>query len=231
MSEPTVLLSGLGIPESPRWHEGRLWFCNWIDRQVMAADLDGESEVMLTRDPASHPMGYSIGWLPDGRLLTTGAKLERQEPDGSMVTIAEQHANEIVVDAGGNAYVNGADFDFVAGAPPEPGYIKLVTPSGHLRQVADDIQFPNGMVITPDNRTLIVSESFTGKLLAFDVAADGTLSRRRVWAEGVAPDGICLDADGAIWTSTWQNECVRVAEGGEVLDRIKIGRASCRERV
>ena len=95
MSEPRIVLSGLGIPESPRWHEGRLWFCNWIDRQVMAVDLDGQAEVMLTRDPASHPMGYSIGWLPDGRLLTTGAKLERQEPDGSMVTIAKQHANEI----------------------------------------------------------------------------------------------------------------------------------------
>ena len=99
MPEPEIVLSGLGIPESPRWHEGRLWFCNWIDRQVVAADLDGTAEVMLTRDPASHPMGYSIDWLPDGRLLTTGAKLERQEPDGSMVTIAEQHANEIVVDA------------------------------------------------------------------------------------------------------------------------------------
>src|SRR5437762_1487055 len=110
MPEPRIVLSGLGIPESPRWHEGRLWFCNWIDRQVVAVDLDGEAEVMLTRDPASHPMGYSIGWLPDGRLLTTGAKLERQEPDGSMVTIAEQHANEIVVDGRGHVYVHGADF-------------------------------------------------------------------------------------------------------------------------
>ena len=103
MPEPRIVLSGLGIPESPRWHEGRLWFCNWIDRQVMAVDMDGTAEVMLTRDPASHPMGYSIDWLPDGRLPTTGAKLERQEPDGSMATIAEQHANEIVVDATGNA--------------------------------------------------------------------------------------------------------------------------------
>ncbi len=108
MPEPEIVLSGLGIPESPRWHEGRLWFCNWIDRQVVAVDMDGTAEVMLTRDPASHPMGYSIGWLPDGRLLTTGAKLERQEPDGSMVTIAEQHANEIVVDGRGNVYINGA---------------------------------------------------------------------------------------------------------------------------
>ena len=160
MPELKVLLGGLGIPESPRWHEGRLWFCNWIGRQVVAVDMDGKAEVVLTRDPASYPMGYSIDWLPDGRLLTTGDKVRRQEPDGSMTVHADQQANEIVVDARGNAYVNGADFDFVAGAPPKPGYIKLVTPDGQLRQVADDIQFPNGMAITPDGRTLIISESF-----------------------------------------------------------------------
>jgi sugar lactone lactonase YvrE len=220
MPEPEVVLSGLEIPESPRWHEGRLWFCNWIDRQVVAVDLDGEAEVMLTRDPASHPMGYSIDWLPDGRLLTTGAKLERQESDGSMVTIAEQHANEIVVDAGGNAYVNGADFDFAAGAPPEPGYIKLVTPDGHLRQVADDIQFPNGMVITPDNRTLIISESFAGRLTEFDIDPDGGLSGRRVFAEGLGPDGICMDAEGAVWTGGGGFSAARVAPGGKVRQRV-----------
>ena len=202
MSEPKVLLTDLGIPESPRWHEGRLWFCNWIERQVVAVSLDGKAEVMTTRDPGSHPMGYSIDWLPDGRLLVTGDKLRRQEPDGSMVVHAEQRANEIVVDGRGNIYLNGADFDFVAGAPPKPGYIKLVTPGGQLRQVAGDIQFPNGMVITPDNRTLIISESFAGTLTAFDIGADGGLSNRRVFAEGVAPDGICLDAEGAIWVST-----------------------------
>jgi sugar lactone lactonase YvrE len=222
MPEPRIVLSGLGIPESPRWHEGRLWFCNWIDRQVMAADLDGEAEVMLTRDPASHPMGYSIGWLPDGRLLTTGAKLERQEPDGSMVTIAEQHANEIVVDGRGNVYINGADFDFVGGGAPEPGYIKVVTPDGQLRQVAGDIQFPNGMVITPDGRTLIISESFAGRLTAFDIDGDGGLSGRRVFADGLGPDGITMDAEGAIWVSTGEFSVARVAEGGTVLQRIEL---------
>jgi len=114
MAELKVLLTGLGIPESPRWHEGRLWFCNWIDRQVMAVDMDGKAEVMVVRDPDSHSMGYSIDWLPDGRLLTTGEKVRRHERDGSLVTVAEQHANEIVVDARGNIYINGADFDFVA---------------------------------------------------------------------------------------------------------------------
>jgi sugar lactone lactonase YvrE len=222
MSEPRILLSGLGIPESPRWHEGGLWFCNWIDRQVVAVDMDGTARVMVTRDPASHPMGYSIDWLPDGRLLTTGARLERQETDGSMVTIAEQHANEIVVDGRGNAYINGADFDFVGGGAPEPGYIKLVTPDGQLRQVAGDIAFPNGMVITPDGRTLIIAESFAGQLTAFSIGADGGLSGRRVFAGGLGPDGITMDAEGAIWTGTTDCSVARVSEGGKVLQRVEL---------
>ncbi|WP_028923289.1 SMP-30/gluconolactonase/LRE family protein [Pseudonocardia acaciae] len=223
MSEPKVLLDGLGIPESPRWHEDRLWFCNWIDREVVAVDLEGRSEVMATREPDSHPMGYSIAWLPDGRLLVTGDKLRRQEPDGSLVVHAEQRANEIVVDGRGNIYLNGADFNFVAGAPPEPGYIKLVTPDGRLRQVAGDIQFPNGMVITPDDRTLIISESFAGCLTAFDIDADAGLSHRRVFAKGVSPDGICLDAEGAVWVSTGVSSIARVAEGGRILQRVELG--------
>jgi sugar lactone lactonase YvrE len=223
MPEPKVLLSGLGIPESPRWHEGRLWFCNWIDRQVLAVGLDGKPEVMLTRDPDSHPMGYSIDWLPDGRLLVTGDKLRRREPDGSMVTHAEQRANEIVVDGRGNIYLNGADFNFVAGEAPRPGYIKLITPDGELRQVAGDIQFPNGMVITPDDRTLIISESFAGRLTAFDIGADGSLSGRRVFADSLGPDGICLDAEGAVWVGTAGFSVARVAEGGEVLQRVELG--------
>jgi sugar lactone lactonase YvrE len=222
MSDLKVLLSGLGIPESPRWHEGRLWFSNWIARQVMAVDMDGTAEVMLTRDPDSFPMGYSIGWLPDGRLLTTGDKVRVQQPNGSMAVYAEQRANEIVVDERGNAYVNGADFDFVAGAPPKPGYIKLITPDGQLRQVADEIQFPNGMVITPDGRTLIISESFAGRLTAFDIDADGGLSGRRVFAEGLGPDGICMDAEGAVWVQTGGFAVARVAPGGEILQRVEL---------
>ena len=225
MSEPRVLLSGLGIPESPRWHEGRLWFCNWIDRQVVAAGLDGSKEVASITCPV-HPMGYSIDWLPNGRLLVTGDKVRRQEPDGTLVVHADQHANEIVVDGRGNVYVNGADFDFVAGAAPKPGYVKLITPDGELRQVAGDIQFPNGMVITPDDRTLIVSESFAGRLTAFDIDADGGLSNRRVFAEGFGPDGICLDAEGSVWVGGGATagpfSIVRVAEGGRVLQRVEL---------
>jgi len=130
------------------------------------------------------------------------------------------------VDGRGNAYVNGADFNFVAGEAPKPGWIKLVTPDGEVRQVADDIQFPNGMVITPDDRTLIISESFAGRLTAFDIDGDGGLSNRRVFADGVAPDGICLDVEGAVWVSTGFS-VARVAEGGEVLQRVELpeGRA------
>jgi len=218
MAEAKVLLTGLGIPESPRWHEGRLWFCNWIDRQVVAVDMDGKAEVMVERDPSSHSMGYSIDWLPDGRLLTTGDMVRRHERDGSVVTVADQHANEIVVDGRGNIYINGADFDFVGGAAPTPGYIKLITPDGHMRQVAGDIAFPNGMVITPDNRTLIISESFARRLTAFDIDPDGGLSNRRVFADDVAPDGITMDAEGAVWVQT-AFSVSRVAEGGQVLQR------------
>jgi len=188
----------------------------------VAAGLDGRAEVMATRDPDSHPMGYSIDWLPDGRLLVTGDKLRRQEPDGSMVTHAGQHANEIVVDGRGNIYLNGADFNFTGGEAPKPGYIKLITPDGQLRQVAGDIQFPNGMVITPDNRTLIIAESFAGQLTAFDIDPGGGLSGRRVFAGGLGPDGICLDADGAVWTGTADYSVVRVAEGGQVLQRVEL---------
>ena len=224
MPEPRILLDGLGIPESPRWHEGRLWFCNWIDRQVMAVDLNGNAEVVLTRDPASHPMGYSIEWLPDGRLLTTGDKVRRQEADGSMAVHAEQAANEIVMDARGNAYVNGADFgDFVArGLPPKPGYIKLVTADGIVREVADDIHFPNGMVITADGRTLIIAESMAGRLTAFDIDGDGGLSGRRVFADGLGPDGICVDAEGAVWVGTGGFSVARVADGGTIVQRIEL---------
>jgi sugar lactone lactonase YvrE len=214
MSEPEVVLRGLGIPESPRWHDGRLWFCNWIDQQILAVGPDGTPEI--TTAPVKKLMGWSIDWLPDGRLLMTGDKLRRQEPDGPVVVHADQSANEIVVDRRGNIYLNGADFDFAGGAAPEPGYIKLVTPDGRLRQVADDIQFPNGMVITPDNRTLIISESFAGRLTAFDIEPDGGLSHRRVFADGLGPDGICLDVEGAVWVSTGGSSIVRIAEGGSV---------------
>jgi len=229
------LLDGLAMGESPRWHDGRLWFPHWGTPEILAVDLEGKAQVMA-KGPSG--LGHSIGWLADGRLLVTGERLSRYERDGSIVghvdlTAISKHVwSEMTIDGRGNIYVNSIGFDFdaemverVANPSRAPtGVIALVTPDGKARKVADGIAFPNGMVVTPDNKTLIVAESFTGKLLAFDVADDGALGRRRVWAEGIAPDGICLDADGAIWTATWQNECVRVAEGGEILDRIQLDR-------
>ncbi|ONI89910.1 gluconolaconase [Actinosynnema sp. ALI-1.44] len=221
MSEPKVLLSGLGIPESGRWRDGRLWFCDWIAQRIVAVDPTGATEVVPA--PVDRLMGWSIDWLPDGTLLTTGDKLRRVEPDGSTAVMTDQGANEIVVHSGSGAiYLNGADFDFAGGEAPRPGWIRLVRPDGEIRQVADDIQFPNGMVITPDGRTLIIAESFAGRLTAFDIDPDGGLSNRRVFADGLGPDGICLDGAGAVWTSTGANEVVRVAEGGEVLDRVTL---------
>lgn len=221
MSEAKVLLRGLGIPESPRWHDGRLWFSNWIEQQVVAVDMDGTTEAIDV--PVEQLMGWSIDWLPDGRMLTTGDKLRRYELDGSVSIVAEQKANEIVVDGRGNTYVNGADFNFSRGEAPKPGYIKLVAPDGDVREVASDIQFPNGMVITPDDRTLIISESFAGQLTAFGIDPDGGLSNRRVFADGLGPDGICMDTEGAVWVSTGGFSVVRVADGGDVLQRVEIG--------
>jgi sugar lactone lactonase YvrE len=231
MHEPHTLLSGLVVGESPRWHDGRLWFANWGAQEILAVDFDGRCEVMA-RVPTTVP--FSIDWLPDGRLLVVSgqeAKLLRQEADGSLVTHADLSKlaagwNEIVVDGRGNAYVNGSDYKFAPGEPFVPGVIALVTPDGAVRQVADDIHFPNGMVVTPDNKTLIVTESFKARLSAFDINADGTLGNRRVWAElGLGGDGMCLDAEGAIWTPAFKDGkpgCNRVVDGGEVLGRIEL---------
>ncbi len=223
-----LLLDGLAYVESPRWHDGRLWFSHWGVEEIVAVDLDGKSEI-VGRGPAG--MGWATEWLPDGRMLLTGPELLRQEPDGTMVRHADLEGisiggcAEIVVNANGNAYVNSINFDFMGGAMPSEatGIAVLVRPDGSARQVADGIAFPNGMVITPDGSTLIMSESFTSRLLAFDIEADGGLGNRRVWAEGLGPDGICLDAEGCIWTHDPQTRAaVRVREGGEIVDRIPV---------
>ena len=233
--KPRVLLDGLAMVESPRWHDGRLWFPHWGTPEIVAVDLAGHAEVMA-KGPSG--LGHSVGWLPDGRMLVTGDQLMRYERDGSKVVhadlthISKYIWSEMTIDGRGNIYVNSIGFDFreMSDRARDPsksatGVIAMIPPKGPARKVAAEIAFPNGMVITPDNRILIISESVTGRLLAFDIAADGGLSNRRVWAEGLGPDGICLDADGAIWTSTRKNECVRVAAGGEVLDRIQLDRS------
>jgi sugar lactone lactonase YvrE len=229
LSDVKTLMTGLVVGESPRWRDDRLWFVNWAAQEIRTLDSLGNSEV-VARGPV--PAGYCIDFLHDGRLLVTSHdRLLRREPDGSLVTHADLSAvgkgwNEVTVDGRGRIYVNSVGFNF-GQEEFRPGTIAVIEPDGTARQVADNIMFPNGMVITPDNSTLVIAESWAQKLTAFDIEADGSLSGRRVWAQ-VSGDGICMDAEGAIWCSGVSGgtpECLRVREGGEVLERLVLDRA------
>jgi sugar lactone lactonase YvrE len=229
-SQPTVLLTGLTIGESPRWHDGRLWFSNWGGQEIIAVDEKGESEVMVHIPFKSFP--FSIDWLPDGRLLIASGNeqpLLRQELDGSLVPHANLSGgyNEIVVDARGNTYLNSAGFNPLLGEKFAPGGITLVTLDGVIRKVAEGIAFPNGMAITENNKTLIIADSYSNQLTAFDIEENGDLANQRVWAKTGEhhPDGICLDKDGAVWYADVSSKrCVRIQEGGEILDTVEFDR-------
>jgi sugar lactone lactonase YvrE len=232
-----VLLTGLGLVESPRWHHGRLWFSDWTAGQIIAVDDTGTSEVIVHHE--SLPLCFDF--LPDGRpLLVSNQRraLLTVEDDGDLGTYADLAAvsrfgsNDIVIDGRGNAYVNSPNFDFAAGPPEgavQPGLVALITPDGSAGVVATDLAFPNGMAVTADNATLVVADSYRHQLVGFDIAPDGTLSNRRVWADlgEDAPDGICLDAEGAVWYADVPHQhCVRVAEGGHVLDTVTLDRGA-----
>ena len=226
-----VLATGIAFGESPRWHEGRIWLSDWAAQELLAVAPDGTSEVMAK--VASFP--FCFDRRPDGRLLVVNAaecQVVRQEDDGSFSTYADLGGlsrkpwNDIVVDGRGNAYVDNIGFDFGT-EEPGPGILALVTPDGAVRQVAGDLAFPNGLAVTPDGATLVVAESHGGCLTGFDIDPDGGLSNRRVWAPlGEAnPDGICVDAEGAVWyADVPRQHCVRVAEGGEVLATVEADR-------
>jgi sugar lactone lactonase YvrE len=226
-------MEGVIFGESPRWHDGRLWFSDWGAHQVIVLGMDGRHEVAV--DVASFPM--CIDFLPDGRLLIVDSarrRLLRLEPDGSLVTHAELSGvsvkpwNDIVAADHGNVYVNSIGFDF-PGGEFAPGLVALVTPDGNVRQVAGDVAFPNGMAITPEGGTLLVAESYANQITAFQIGADGGLSDRRVWAKTPVdhPDGICVDAEGAVWYADVGNQhCVRVREGGEVLATVNLDRGA-----
>jgi sugar lactone lactonase YvrE len=231
VSRPRLLANDLVIGESARWHDGRLWLSNWGASEILAFDQEGHREV-VTEVPSTIP--FSIDWLPDGQLLVVAgpeARLLRHEPDGSLVDHADLTGlpgglNEIVVDGRGTIYVNGGN-DFYPDEGVAPGFIAAITPDGVVRQVADEIAFPNGMAVPEDNSTLIIAESFAGKLTAFDITDDGGLNHRRTFAD-VPADGICMDAEGAVWTPSWFDDgpcCLRVADGGQVLDRIALEQA------
>jgi len=225
----TILAEGFLFPEGPRWHEGKLWVSDMQSRWVTTVDLQGKTE-KIVEVPGS-PSG--LGWLPDGRLLVvsmTDRRLLRLDGEGlsevaDLSRLASFHCNDMVVDRRGRAYIGNFGFDFAAGAPVSPAEIVLVTPEGQARVVSDGLMFPNGTVITPDGQTLIVAETFGHRLTAFDLEPDGGLSHRRVWAdlEGAFPDGICLDAEGAIWVAAPEPGEVRcIREGGLVTHRVKV---------
>ncbi len=223
-----LLLDGLAFPESPRWHENKLWFSDMYACQVMTVDLDGRTEPVCA--VPQQPSG--LGWLPDGRMLVVSMVDRRLlclgpgglTPFADLADLAPSHCNDMVVDKQGRAYIGNFGFDFFD-QPPKPTVLILVTPDGQKRIVADELLFPNGTVITPDGTTLIIGESYGSRLTAFAIRPDGSLTDRRVWAElqGAAPDGICLDAEGAIWmASPVSSEVLRVCAGGRVTHRIPV---------
>ena len=235
----TVLADGLSFGEGPRWRDGRLWFSDFYDHAVKSVTAAGDVRVEFEMD--DQPSG--LGWLPDGDLLVvsmTRRRLLRRGADGRLTThadlsgIATWHCNDMTVDAAGRAYVGnfGLDLDAAvadrgfAGVIAEHATAKLalVEANGAVRVAAEDMHFPNGTAITPDGKTLIIGETLAMRLTAFDIGADGALSNRREWAPLGArvPDGICLDVEGAVWVANpGAPECVRVAEGGEVLEVVE----------
>ncbi len=226
----TTLLDGLRFGEGPRWHDGKLYFSDMHANHVMTVDLEGRSSVVC--EVPNNPSG--LGWLPDGTMLVvsmTDRKLMRMERGGALKVhadlskLAPFHCNDMVIDSKGRAYVGNFGYDLHKGEKARGTVLIMVTLEGKARVVADDLMFPNGTVITPDGRTLVVGESFGRRLTAFDIAADGSLANRRVWADlgNNVPDGIALDAEGAIWVaSPMSSEVIRVREGGEVTERIKV---------
>lgn len=228
-SETTILVDGLMFPETPRWRDKKLWFSDMVGRKVMTVDLEGKTEMIV--EVPKGPSG--LGWLPDGRLLVVSIRdrrLMRLDPEGlveaaDLSSLASFNCNDMVVDSQGRAYVGNFGFDALGGKPFAPAEIILVMPDGEARIVAGDMAFPNGSVITPDGGTLIVGESRGMRLTAFDISEDGGLSNRRIWAQlekDELPDGICLDAEGAVWVSSPRTgDVLRVHEGGKVSQRIK----------
>jgi sugar lactone lactonase YvrE len=234
----TVLVDTLRFPECPRWHEGTLWCSDFFARRVIQVDLHGGEKMVAQL--ADMPCG--LGWTPQGRLLVVSAfarRLLRLEDDG-LVEVADLSSfvtypnNDMVVDGQGRAYIGNMGFVFGQGTP-QPGPLVLVTVEGSARVVADGLAFPNGMVITPDGQTLIVAESHAARLTAFHIEPDGALSHRRAWAQfedfgdygatagQISPDGICLDADQAVWiASPNTRDVLRVKEGALITDRIPL---------
>ncbi|MDB5507378.1 MAG: hypothetical protein JWR75_2016 [Devosia sp.] len=222
-----TLKADILMGECPRWHAGRIWFADWVGQTIYALTEAGESEAMAS----VKSLPISFDWTADGTCLvvnSTGKQLQKlvagELADFADLSDAEFGYNEIVCDDRGNTYLNNVNFKF-PGGEFQPGFIALVRPDGTVERQKGDLAFPNGMVITPDGKTLICAESFNSQLTAFDIADDGSLSNPRLWAklEGQGGDGICMDAEGGLWVASGPR-CVRIAEGGAVLAEIPIDR-------
>ena len=229
MTPPEMLLDGLIFLEGPRWYDGKLWFSDMFAGQVRTVDLSGNTEVVA--EVAERPSG--LGFLPDGRLLIVSMQnrqLLRLDRTGltsvaDLSSLAVGSPNDMVVDTHGRAYIGHFGYDLFGGQEPRPASLLLVTPDGQVREVADGLEFPNGTVISPDGKSLIVAETFGRRLTAFSIADDGGLSERRVFAQfdEETPDGICLDARGGVWVSSFESgEFVRVEDGGTITERIPV---------
>ena len=230
ITKTETLVNGLCFGEGPRWRNDRLYFSDMHDNTVYAVDTSGNLETIVQLED-DEPSG--LGWLPDGRMLIVSMRNRKLLVlDGGGLTefadlsgIATYHCNDMVTDLEGRSYVGNFGYDLHNNAEFQKAALILVHPDGTTEVAADDLSFPNGTVITPDGTTLIVGESFGARLTAFDINPDGSLANRREWAkmDGAVPDGICLDEAGGIWVaSPVSNEALRVIEGGEVTDRVKI---------
>lgn len=227
--ELTPLAEGFAFLDGLRWHDNRLWASDFFRHEVVRIGLDGSREVVA--EVPGEPSG--LGFLPDGTPLVVSQhqqRLYKIGPRGELSLHAELgevvrgNANDMVVASDGRAYVGNFGFDPRAGEQPAPTNLAVVAPDGSVAAGAGDLLFPNGCVLTSDERTLLVAETFGYRITAFDVAEDGTLSNGRLWAqlgEGVTPDGMALDSSGAVWVGTvWGEKFLRVSEGGEILDEI-----------
>jgi sugar lactone lactonase YvrE len=232
-----VVAEGLYFGEGPRWHAGRLWFSDFYDHAIKSLGVDGDVKI----EHRFEGQTSGLGWLPDGRLLVVAMRemqLLRQEGDRFVVhadlsSLSAFMCNDMVVDRQGRAWVGNFGFDLdgeiaargaesVMADHPTTNLVR-VDPDGSVHCAASGMSFPNGTVVTPDGKTLVVAETLAMRLTAFDIGEDGQLGNRRTWAEvgARAPDGICLDADGHVWVANAiAPECVQVAEGGEILQTV-----------
>jgi sugar lactone lactonase YvrE len=228
MAEFTTLLDDLIFCEGPRWHGGKLWFSDMHDRKIWTVDLEGNKELVHEADNDISGLGF----LPDGTLLYVSMQDRKliRLVNGKSVEVADLsglatfHCNDMIVDSKGRSYIGNFGFDLHGGETPSPANFIMVDEEGTASIAAPNLMFANGTVITPDNKTMIVGETFGACLTAFDIAEDGTLSNKRQWADisPAVPDGICLDADGAIWVaSPTTSEVIRVLEGGEITHHLK----------